>query len=131
MKDNYTNESRESACGFSKGLGQKMLFLLIGGGIGATVALLFAPKSGVELRGDIADAAIKSYDESLEAADRLKQRTSEYYRTAREKSGEILDIVGARVAAVKDEIGADAAKISEIVEGPKKAAADTRIPVNV
>ena len=38
----------------------KLTYLLIGGGIGAIIALLFAPKSGVELRGDIADADRKS-----------------------------------------------------------------------
>lgn len=126
------NESRESTCNsFSNGLGQKMMYLLIGGGIGAAVALLFAPKSGVELRGDIADAAVKSYDESIEAADRLKTRTAEYYRSAREKGSEILDIVGARAAAVKEEIGADAEKIVEIVENPVKATVDARRPLIV
>ena len=68
MIDNYLKEGRESTrSSFFDGCAQKMLFLLIGGGIGATVALLFAPKSGTELRGDIADTAIKSYGESLEA----------------------------------------------------------------
>ncbi|MCU0240070.1 MAG: YtxH domain-containing protein [Pyrinomonadaceae bacterium] len=32
----------------------KLTYLLIGGGIGAILALLFAPKSGQELREDIA-----------------------------------------------------------------------------
>ena len=132
MIDNYMNESRESTCNsFSNGFGQKMMYLLIGGGIGAAVALLFAPKSGVELRGDIADAAVKSYDESIEAADRLRTSTSEYYRSAREKGSEILDIVGARAAAVKEEIGADAEKIVEIVESPVKATVDARRPLIV
>ena len=117
------NENRDKACGsFSNRFAQKMLFFLIGGGIGATVALLFAPKSGRELRGDIADAAGRSYDESIEAADRLKQRTAEYYRNAKEKGGEILDIFEDRLAAVKEEIGDDAARIGEILERPAKAA---------
>jgi hypothetical protein len=34
----------------------KLTYLLAGGVIGAVVALLFAPKAGVELREDIADA---------------------------------------------------------------------------
>lgn len=129
---NYVNESSGSTrSSFSKGFGQKMMYFLIGGGIGAAVALLFAPKPGIELRRDIADAAIKSYDESLEAADRLKRRTSEYYRNAREKSGEILDVVGARFAAVKEELGADAEKIVEIVESPLKGTIDGRTQLTV
>lgn len=38
----------------------KLTYLLIGGGIGAIIALLFAPKSGQELREDIADATRKA-----------------------------------------------------------------------
>ena len=37
-------------------ISNKLTYLLIGGGIGAVIALLFAPKSGQELRGDLADA---------------------------------------------------------------------------
>ena len=37
----------------------RLTYLLIGGGIGAIIALLFAPKAGSELRGDIADVTRK------------------------------------------------------------------------
>src|SRR5919206_553741 len=46
----------------------KLTYLLIGGGIGAILALLFAPKSGQELRGDIADATRKGIEKGREAA---------------------------------------------------------------
>jgi len=36
----------------------RLTYLLIGAGIGATLALLFAPKSGRELRRDIADVSL-------------------------------------------------------------------------
>ena len=78
----------------------KLTYLLIGGGIGAVIALLFAPKSGVELREDIADATRKGLEKSKEAASQLqerageyyevgKERASEYYQAGREKAGEI------------------------------------------
>ena len=35
--------------------GDKLVYFLIGAGIGAVTALLFAPKAGAELRADIAD----------------------------------------------------------------------------
>ena len=46
----------------------KLTYLIIGGGIGAVIALLFAPKSGKELRDDIADASRKGLEKGKEAA---------------------------------------------------------------
>lgn len=42
------------------------IYLLIGGGIGAILALLFAPTSGKQLRSDIADVIQKGLDRSEE-----------------------------------------------------------------
>ena len=60
-------------------ISNKLTYLLIGGGIGAILALLFAPKSGQELRGDIADATRKGIDRSREAAQQLGDRAGEFY----------------------------------------------------
>ncbi len=46
----------------------RLTYFLVGAGIGAVLALLFAPKSGEELRNDIADATRKGIDKSKEAA---------------------------------------------------------------
>ena len=59
--DDYRRDSGEN-------ISPRLTYLLIGGGIGAILALLFAPKSGHELRGDIADATRKGIDRSREAA---------------------------------------------------------------
>lgn len=67
---------------------EKLTYLLIGGGIGAIVALLFAPKSGVELREDIADATRKGVEKGREAAYAVGERAGEYYEVAKEKGGE-------------------------------------------
>jgi gas vesicle protein len=67
----------------------KLTYLLIGGGIGAVVALLFAPKSGQELREDIADATRKGLEKSKETAAQLQERAGEYYEVTREKAGEL------------------------------------------
>ena len=66
----------------------KLTYLLIGGGIGAILALLFAPKSGVELRGDIADATRKGIEKGKETAAQLQERAGEYYEVGREKAAE-------------------------------------------
>ena len=53
MKYEYEKEANAST---------KLTYLLVGGGIGAILALLFAPKSGQELRGDIADVTRKGVE---------------------------------------------------------------------
>ena len=67
----------------------KLSYLLIGGGIGALLALLFAPKSGTELRGDIADATRKGIDKTKEAASQFQEKAGEYNEVSREKAGEL------------------------------------------
>jgi gas vesicle protein len=55
------------------------------------LALLFAPKSGEELRNDIADATRKGLDKSKEAAQQIGAKAGEYYETGRAKAGELYD----------------------------------------
>ena len=81
-QDDYRRDSSDS-------ISNKLTYLLIGGGIGAIIALLFAPKSGHELRGDIADATRKGIDRSREAAQQLGDRAGEYYESTRERAGEL------------------------------------------
>lgn len=73
------------------GAGTKLTYLLIGGGIGAMLALLFAPKSGVELRGDIADATRKGVEKGKETASLVGEKANEYYEVSRDKAGELYD----------------------------------------
>lgn len=61
----------------AKGL---MLGLLAGGAIGATIALLYAPKSGKELRADIKHKTDEFIDD-----------TSEYMQIAREKAETLIN----------------------------------------
>ena len=67
----------------------KLTYLLVGGGIGAVIALLFAPKSGVELRGDIADVTRKGIEKGRETATQLQEKAGEYYEVSRDKANEI------------------------------------------
>jgi gas vesicle protein len=69
----------------------RLTYFLVGAGIGAVLALLFAPKSGEELRNDIADATRKGIDRSKDAATQLGQKAGEYYDTTRQKAGEYYD----------------------------------------
>ena len=65
----------------------KLTYLLVGGGIGAVLALLFAPKAGMELRGDIADATRKGIEKSRETAVLVGERAGDYYEVTRERAG--------------------------------------------
>ena len=68
-----------------------LTYLLIGGGIGAALALLFAPKSGTELRHDIADVTKKGYDGTLDMARRVKDESSSIYNSVLDRSKDVLD----------------------------------------
>jgi gas vesicle protein len=78
----------------------RLTYLLIGGGIGAVIALLFAPKSGQELRGDIADATRKGIDKSRETAQQIGERAGEYYETTRERAGELYNQAATKASEV-------------------------------
>jgi gas vesicle protein len=126
MTENNKYETDNMKCsGFSTGLGQKLMFFMIGGGIGAAIALLFAPKPGRELRQDIADAAVKGYDETLDAANRAKEQTVEYYKAAKEKGGEVLNVVAEEASALTDELTDDAAKIGGKIAGATNRVRDS------
>ncbi len=78
----------------------KLMFFLIGAGIGATMALLFAPKSGRELRGDIADYTKRGLDAANQGAHRVGERASELYEVGRERFVEAYDSARVRAADV-------------------------------
>ncbi len=67
-------------------MSSKLSYLLIGGGIGAALALLFAPKAGTELRGDIASAAQKGYDSSLGMAQKMMDQSRDLYGSLKDKA---------------------------------------------
>jgi gas vesicle protein len=99
----------------SFGFADKLLLFVLGGAVGAAVALLFAPKPGEELRKNIADQATKRYEETLEVANRLKERTGEYYQTTREKSEEVMNVVASGASEIKHDVIEAARTISGIV----------------
>jgi gas vesicle protein len=71
------------------GLGTQLTCFAIGATVGAVVALLFAPKSGRELREDLADATRKGVDRARETGSQLSARAGEDYGTATTRAGEL------------------------------------------
>ncbi|CAN5196255.1 hypothetical protein BH20ACI2_BH20ACI2_13380 [soil metagenome] len=106
MRHEYEREETSAAT--------KLTYLLVGGGIGAVLALLFAPKSGEELREDIADATRKGIEKSKVAATQIQEKAGEYYEVSREKAGELYQTA--------------AEKAGELSEKAKSVAASTANP---
>jgi len=103
----------------------RLTYLLIGGGIGAILALLFAPKSGQELRTDIADATRKGIDRSREAAQQLTERAGEYYETTRDRAQELYSQAAGKVGevanAARETASRQTATVSAAIDAGKKA----------
>lgn len=89
------NNKQRSTTQFSsaKHLGGKLFYFLAGGGVGAIVALLFAPKSGAELRTEISDLTKKGYEETIDFAQQIKEQSAEVYDSVKEKSGKVYDLI--------------------------------------
>ncbi len=87
MSDNY-GRGRGRAGGDGDA-GARLTYFAIGATVGAVVALLFAPKSGRELRQDVADATRKGVDRARETGSQLSVRAGEYYETASARAGEL------------------------------------------
>ena len=116
--DDYRRDSGDN-------ISARLTYLLIGGGIGAILALLFAPKSGQELRGDIAEATRKGIDRSREAAQQLGDRAGEYYETTRERAAELYSTASEKVGDVARTARETAARqtgtVAAAIDAGKKA----------
>ncbi len=64
--------------------GTRLLFFLVGGFIGATVALLFAPKTGEETRALLGGKAKEGKDYLTERGKELKEQAFTYVEKGRE-----------------------------------------------
>ena len=108
----------------------KLTYLLIGGGIGAILALLFAPKSGEELREDIADVTRKGIEKGKETAEQLQETAEEYYEVTRDKAGELYETAQETAGDITGKAKAAAAQsanpISAALDAGKKAYVDEK-----
>jgi gas vesicle protein len=116
--------------GNDESISTRLTYLLIGGGIGAVLALLFAPKSGQELRSDIADATRKGIDKSREAAQQLGERAGEYYDATRERASELYSQAAEKVGEVantaRETASRKTATVAAAIDAGKKAYQDEK-----
>jgi gas vesicle protein len=98
----------------------RLTYLLIGGGIGAIIALLFAPKSGHELRGDLADATRKGIDKSRDTAQQIGERAGEYYEQTRGRAGELYTQAATKASDIYSQASE---KVTEVAQTARDTAA--------
>lgn len=112
--------------------GRALSYLIAGFGlgtmVGTVIGLLVAPKSGRELRADIAeyskDYLDKAKDAGRDAYERGRDRAREAYEAGRKRAGEYSARVGERLAQVKEHLGEAAQRIGEAVKPGKEPEAE-------
>jgi gas vesicle protein len=106
------------------GGGDKLVYFLIGAGIGAVTALLFAPKAGSELRSDIADATKKGLDYARDASRELGERANEAYQTGVDRASDLgvrsKEAVGDLTERGKELINRQKAQVAAAIEAGKQ-----------
>ncbi len=89
MTANYSTDQINASSGGST---SSLVYLLVGTGIGAALGLLFAPKSGSELRGSISDITQRGYGKTTELAGRVKEQSANMLQTAKDKAGDLFEM---------------------------------------
>jgi len=77
---------------------------LVGALVGAAVALLFAPKSGVETRGDIKRGARKAQDKVRDVAEGVTDQVVDTFEGARARVEEQLETARSAIVAKRDQV---------------------------
>jgi gas vesicle protein len=97
----------------------RLTYFVVGATVGAVVALLFAPKSGRELREDLADATRKGVDRARETGSQLSAKAGEYYDAASTRAGDL-------AASARDAVTSRGERVSAAIEAGKQAYRDEK-----
>ena len=115
-----THPKPEKVSSSTRGL-SGLLYLVAGAGVGAAAGLLLAPKSGSELRGDIAEVTQRGYDKTAGLAARVRDQSRGLIETAKEKTSRKLDLTsanGSKRSQAKDNSQAEVSP--ELAEGVRR-----------
>lgn len=108
----------------------KLVYFLIGAGIGAVTAMLFAPKAGSALRADIADATRKGIDYARDTGRDLGERATDYYQTGVERAADLgtrsREAVSDLTERSKDVVGRQRAQFAAAIEAGKQGYRDAK-----
>ncbi|MFY9223339.1 MAG: YtxH domain-containing protein [Blastocatellia bacterium] len=101
----------------------KLNSFLIGIGVGATIALMFAPKSGKDLRGDISDSAHHGVDLANNGMKQVKNRATNLYKAGCDKT---IDIINSSKKILDKHLDKQKDIVSNAVNAGKKAYLDSK-----
>jgi gas vesicle protein len=103
----------------------KLSYFLVGAGVGAVIALLFAPKAGKELREDISGATKRSIDYANDRAKAVGNKASTMYSSSREKANELYGLSREKttnlVEAGRNVISDQKQRVAAAIEAGKRA----------
>ncbi|MCL2039654.1 MAG: YtxH domain-containing protein [Bacteroidetes bacterium] len=99
-----------------------LLGALIGGTVGAVTALLFAPKSGRELRRDIVDSTTDMYDKANDLIQEAKQKTNNIVDSVKRQADSFLHKVGDYYEDANGQISTSTESVQQRFESLKDAA---------
>jgi gas vesicle protein len=85
MQDAYRTEQMNGS-----DIGTFMVGMLCGAAVGAALGLMFAPKSGAEMRHQLADQTERLRQRASDQADRLRQRASDAYTGASQTINDVV-----------------------------------------
>lgn len=103
MEHNHNNALNEKLSASAPTYRGSLGYLVIGGAIGATLALLFAPKSGQQLRGDLADVSRKGLETARDKARVINEKTGELAQSVKEKADAAYSYAARKVGAESTE----------------------------
>jgi gas vesicle protein len=93
---------------------------LLGAAVGAGLALLFAPQSGIETRADIKRRARQARDSASRVADDVTERVSDTFHDARRRVEEQIDSAREAIQAKRDQV-------RDAMDAGREAAAEARV----
>ena len=115
-------------------LGSFLSGLIIGGLVGAAVALLLAPQSGEETREIIRDKSIELKDRAVETAEEARQKAEAAAVEARVRADKLAHEAKVKADELKERsthfIEEQKAKAVEVIESGKEAVKHKEIPTD-
>lgn len=115
-------------------LGSFLSGLIIGGLVGAAVALLLAPQSGEETREIIRDKSIELKDRAVETAEEARQKAEAAAAEARVRADKLAHEAKVKADELKERsqhfIEEQKAKAVEVIESGKEAVKPKEIPTD-
>lgn len=102
IRNKYEKEKEELIMSeHENNLGNLFAGVLIGGALGALAGILFAPKSGKELRSDIKEKGSKVFKDTKEIYDDTSLKAKEIIEEARHELKEIKNDIDRHLAEVR------------------------------